>query len=475
MKLYIHRWIFLFNLAFSLFPISSFAEMYKWIDGNGKVQYSDAKPKTGSVNDSQIKLNQPIISTSSLDSIPQVATRKPITNISGDAVKSVQLEKILIDLTDSTSARTIIGADFTGDTCSKKSQDLVVTARRTQLEDVNAEKKIREIFSAQHYKYVGKRDAIFAGQQSESAELSLAAIINEIKVRICHKGNRNTKVNVETYLKIEWQLFDLLDRHVVYKSQTEGYDRNDYDNLGDSAGSAGKDSALANALINLLADNNFVQHLHKADHHPQISSDNSLHLKIVNQPIQPSTNFVDHADVLQNSVVTVRTTTGHGTGFYISHDGYILTNAHVVNEAKTVLIINKDRQYKADVVRKDQQRDIALLKSADPITAAPLSLSSQPIKLGETIYVIGTPLDEKLEHTITSGIISASRINEEGQIYYQTDAALNHGNSGGPAFSRKGEVIGIAVSALFSREGANQSINFLIPIDDALSKLNIGY
>ena len=283
------------------------------------------------------------------------------------------------------------------------------------------------------------------------------------------------EANVDVYLKVEWQLFDPLDRRVIYKGQTEGYERNDYDDIDNSAGKSAMNTALANAMLNLMAENNFVQNLQKLDDLPKINTNNTQYLKIISQPIRKITRFVDNAEALQNSVVTVRTTTGHGTGFYVSKDGYILTNAHVVNDAQTVLIITREQQFKADVIRKDEQRDIALLKPRDPVKVEALSLSERTTKVGETIFLIGTPLDEKLDHTVTSGIVSASRKNDDGLSYYQTDAALNAGNSGGPAFNNAGEVMGVAVSGLFSKGGSGLSINFLIPIDDAISKLNIGF
>lgn len=475
MILTIRKWIYALTIVLMVFPIIANAELYKWTDDKGAVHYSDAKPKTGIVTSPQIQLNQAVASNTGSGGIPQVGTKNPLKNNTGKTTRSVQLEKVLVDLIDSPSGRKIIGADYYGDNCSKKYQELVVTSGRSQLDKMNVEKKIQEIFLAQNYNYIGNRGIIFQGQQTESAELILAAIINDIKMHICQQGNNRLRAKVETYLKVEWQLFDPLDRRIVYKVQTEGYDKNDYDNIADSAGVAGQNTAFANAMLNLLADSSFVQHLQKTDELPKISTDNAQHLKILSQPDLKKTRFVDNAEVLQNSVVTVRTTTGHGTGFYVSKDGYILTNAHVVNDAQTVLIITKGRQFKADVIRKNQQRDIALLKPREPISVAALSLSTHPIKLGEPIYVIGTPLDEKLEHTITSGIVSASRKSEEGQTYYQTDATINPGNSGGPAFSNTGDVMGIAVSSLVSKGGSGLSINFLIPIDDALNKLNIGY
>ena len=94
------------------------------------------------------------------------------------------------------------------------------------------------------------------------------------------------------------------------------------------------------------------------------------------------------------------------------------------------------------------------------------------VSLGEEIYVVGTPLDERLDFSISRGIISARRTLDE-KSYYQTDAAVNPGNSGGPVFNSSGNAIGITVAGLFTRDGGSRNINYVIPILDALDALKI--
>ena len=111
-------------------------------------------------------------------------------------------------------------------------------------------------------------------------------------------------------------------------------------------------------------------------------------------------------------------------------------------------------------------RDVALLKLKQHVGAEPLQIDANQVSLGEEIYVVGTPIDESLDFSISRGIISARRTLEK-RPYYQTDAAVNPGNSGGPVFNSSGNVIGITVAGLFTRDGASKNINYVIPIVQA--------
>ena len=101
-----------------------------------------------------------------------------------------------------------------------------------------------------------------------------------------------------------------------------------------------------------------------------------------------------------------------------------------------------------------------------------VKLSSKQPSIGDELYIIGAPLKIELQHTMTKGIISATR-KISGLPFYQTDAAINPGNSGGPVFDQHGELIALAVSGLFTSAGASLNINYLIPIDDAVNTLNL--
>jgi serine protease Do len=160
---------------------------------------------------------------------------------------------------------------------------------------------------------------------------------------------------------------------------------------------------------------------------------------------------------------------GEGSGFIVSADGYILTNAHVVADADEVTVRMTDRrEYTAKVIGLDRRSDVAVLKIDGK--NLPVVRMGDPSKLraGEWVLAIGSPFS--FENSVTAGIVSAtgrSMPGEDGLVpFIQTDVAVNPGNSGGPLFNLNGEVVGIN-SQIYSRSGGYMGISFAIPIDVA--------
>ena len=159
-----------------------------------------------------------------------------------------------------------------------------------------------------------------------------------------------------------------------------------------------------------------------------------------------------------------------GSGFILSSDGYVLTNAHVVDDASEVLVrLTDKREFKAKVVGIDMRTDVAVLKI--DATALPKVTIGDPdkLKVGEWVAAIGKPFG--LENTITAGIVSAKGRelpNENLVPFIQTDVPINPGNSGGPLFNMKGEVVGIN-SLIYSRTGGYMGLAFAVPIDVAMN------
>ena len=159
---------------------------------------------------------------------------------------------------------------------------------------------------------------------------------------------------------------------------------------------------------------------------------------------------------------------GEGSGFIVSADGYILTNAHVVANADEVTVKTTDRrEYTAKVVGVDEQTDVAVLKiEAKNLPTVRLGDPSK-LRPGEWVVAIGSPFG--FENSVTAGIVSATSRAMPGGNYtpfIQTDVAVNPGNSGGPLFNLDGEVVGIN-SQIYSRTGGYMGVSFAIPIDVA--------
>jgi serine protease Do len=160
---------------------------------------------------------------------------------------------------------------------------------------------------------------------------------------------------------------------------------------------------------------------------------------------------------------------GLGSGFIVSSDGVILTNAHVVAEATEITVKLTDRrEFEAKVIGVDKRTDIAVLKiDARNLPAVKIGHAGD-LKVGEWVAAIGSPFG--FENTITSGIVSAKAraLPDENYVpFIQTDVAVNPGNSGGPLFNMDGEVVGVN-SQIFSRTGGFMGLSFAIPIDVAM-------
>jgi len=157
---------------------------------------------------------------------------------------------------------------------------------------------------------------------------------------------------------------------------------------------------------------------------------------------------------------------GVGSGFILSTDGFIMTNAHVVEGADEVIVTLTDkREFKARLVGADKRTDVAVVKiEASGLPAVKIGDVSR-LKVGEWVMAIGSPFG--LENSVTAGIVSAKQRDTGDYLpFIQTDVAINPGNSGGPLINMRGEVVGIN-SQIYSRSGGYMGIAFAIPIDEA--------
>ena len=158
---------------------------------------------------------------------------------------------------------------------------------------------------------------------------------------------------------------------------------------------------------------------------------------------------------------------GVGSGFILSADGFIMTNAHVVEGAQEVLVTLTDkREFKARIVGVDKRTDVAVVKiEATGLPAVKVGDVNR-LKVGEWVMAIGSPFG--LENTVTAGIVSAKQRDTGDYLpLIQTDVAINPGNSGGPLINMRGEVVGIN-SQIYSRSGGFMGISFAIPMDEAV-------
>jgi serine protease Do len=191
-------------------------------------------------------------------------------------------------------------------------------------------------------------------------------------------------------------------------------------------------------------------------------------LPIPNSPNSPNTpNKPNPRAPQQPTPEAEPQTRGVGSGFILSADGYVMTNAHVVDGADEVFVTLTDsRELKAKIIGADKRSDVALVKiEATGLPTVRIGDVTR-LKVGEWVIAIGSPFG--LESTVTAGIVSA-KARDTGDLVklIQTDVAINPGNSGGPLINMRGEVVGIN-SQIYSRSGGYMGISFAIPIDEAV-------
>lgn len=167
---------------------------------------------------------------------------------------------------------------------------------------------------------------------------------------------------------------------------------------------------------------------------------------------------------------------GIGSGIILNKDGLIITNTHVIEDAKDVIItLSNGKDYKAKIVNSDRETDIAILKINAKNLKPAIVGSSKDLRVGSLVVAIGSPW--QLEHTVTAGIVSAKNrkvdaSSETGQRFYpnliQTDAAVNPGNSGGALLDKDGKLVGIN-TLIYSESGKFEGVSFAIPVENALN------
>jgi len=308
---------------------------------------------------------------------------------------------------------------------------------------------------------------------AQSAEYLLGARITKILGNFCEAhhwwdGRPQDRFSGEMYVEVEWTVFSSLQQREILRLPTRGYYKQ-VQSKRDGIILAFHE-AFAHAAEGMLADSRFVR----------IASGKSASTKA---PVKPaSMSFVGKkvsdrplargiGQVLP-AVVTVRLGASHGSGFAISEDGLILTNEHVVGQSERVsVVLNNGLLAEGRVVARSALRDVALVRVALRFPSfLPLRLDAP--KPTERVYVVGTPLQEGLQSTVTSGVVSAIRADPRtGLSFIQSDASISPGNSGGPLLDAYGNVLGISVASIVGQHA--QALNLFVPIAEALEVLNL--
>jgi len=294
-------------------------------------------------------------------------------------------------------------------------------------------------------------------------------------------------VKGEANITVDWVVYDGLKKKTVYKTTTKGYAKLST-SLQDGASILLED-ALGSAIHALGTDRSFHALVFEGIE-PELS-EKILGIDRDKKPtedwsksitVTANKAFGDNIKSMQKSTVLVESGAGgHGSGFFITDD-IIMTNAHVVGFADTlrVTLSGKKDHMLARLIRTDRPRDIAILQLVEKPDSTLYDVvkpsSTTKTNLGDVVYVVGAPHYKKLQDTVTSGIISAHRYDKKRRQYYiQSDVDIHSGNSGGPMFNDKGEVVGLSVSGFINRQNGDplSGLNWFIPIHDAFEKLDV--
>ena len=329
--------------------------------------------------------------------------------------------------------------------------------------------KIAEDFMDSLGFHVIKTNRLFSEEKIEkNPDLLLGASLKAISLNY-RRHLDETKNEVNLKLSLQWQVFSIKKNKVIGNIKT-------IDSNIDYVGTLNNcfRATFLEGLTELLTSPDFKKTMSDFKTKPGTSLINKdIIIQKINTP-----SFQDYSKMVSSSVksvVTVKTDIGHGSGFFISSDGLIITNNHVIEKAKEIeVIMNAGFSLPAQVVSYDADNDVAIIKIAGNGFKPLFLKDTDEVGIGEEVIAIGTPLDISLGQTVTKGIISGTRELEDRKLY-QMDAGIQHGNSGGPLLNIKGEVIGIC-SYGFTKYGKEfEGLNFAIPIDVAIQKLHITF
>lgn len=352
--------------------------------------------------------------------------------------------------------------NFTKNTKNTQKED------RTRINETLLSEEINTVLKKSGY--IDTSDMVLRNRYNKNNYLDASIIgINIAKVPFHINDETNltqTTGFIRAELEIKWDVLDYY-KTKLYSDTIKGIS-GEYISYKESANSSYINQAIKDAvhtsLYTLLNSEKLKKTIH-IDANEKVDT-------LVNIDIRASTNYVSSIDQAVKSTVTIKCKDGHGSGFFISEDGYIITNYHVITDTtKLEIIMNDGTKYKPMVVRSNKNSDLALLKIEKNVIVPFKLTDNESYRMGQEIYAIGTPSAEDLSQTLTKGIISSIRKKPGAAKIIQTDAKVNGGNSGGPMINKDGNLIGVVNSKLIGI--GVEGIGFAIPANQIQSSLSI--
>ncbi len=395
----------------------------------------------------------------------------------------VSFSGVVIDIEDNTTVSSHL---------NKKEWDVRDFVHRTGNYFVNfnnSYRSVNQLYESVVYKtcerYLVKKGLKLAGasylfdyhESTGRAVYELGAVITGLYV---YNYSTNYEfLAADAQIDIEWQLFDTRTRTVVWKKKEKVTSGDVNLSINVTPGSttahyhyidskAAIDVALYKSMDQFLNDPEFKSLIE--DKETDFSDSKPEEPMAISAVVANKDGRAALNEAISNTV-TVVVGNGHGSGFFITTNGLLMTCEHVVGGRDVVdVMVSKGVTIKADVVRTNVEYDLALLQLRDANTnPLALGLASKP-ETGDDVYGIGTPGSLDYSGSLTRGIVSGSRMIETKE-YIQTDASVSPGNSGGPLLNARGQVVGV-VNAKMIGQGV-EGVSFAIPINVALEQLNV--
>jgi hypothetical protein len=396
-----------------------------------------------------------VISSQAAFADPASAGSGTPINVSAEGLKkTVQFKnwKVLLD------TPTKIGTVSRGLFCTNAA-DFAYNQNFNTLLTARVNKVFNEKSHALGYpKYTASDSAFGDTSTPSSADYKLGFTLLDLNQNVCIN---ESDMSGTARIRLKAELYSNKLQKVVYSRTIDGTFTTDSKIKAD----AFLDKLLANAMDGMFADAKYVNSFRDI---PLVVADNPAELIQVKNGAKPVDKVAKDAKGVLSAVVTIESGPVSGSGFYIGRDGYVITNQHVVGDAKYVKVkLSNGFSVPGEVVRKNTARDVALVKTdLEPPTA--LFVRTTAARAGEEVFAVGSPFGAQLSNTITRGILSGERTLNE-QRFIQSDVAINPGNSGGPLIDADGGLIAIAD---MKRDNAS-GIGLFIPIAEVLEKLGL--
>jgi len=378
----------------------------------------------------------------------------PLINMSAEGIKkTVQFKNWKVNLDTPNKVGRISRGIFCGG-----ETDMVYNATYDRYFVGEVNKIFKQKSSTLGYPKDQSGESAFADAANTGADFRIGFTLLDINQTVCAVG---TEVSGSGRLKLKAELFSNKSQKVVYTRILEST----YASETRVPLESFVDTLVGNAMNVLFADAAYADNFRD---NPVLAIEAPGDVIAVRNGSRPGDKMTKDSKGVLSAVVTVETPGGSGSGFYLGRDGYVVTNQHVVGDAKYVKVrLANGYSVPGEVLRKNAARDVALIKT-DLEPPTPLFVRATPTKVGEEVYAVGSPFGAQLSTTVTRGILSGERTLND-QRYLQSDAAINPGNSGGPLVDVDGAVVAVADLKKNNATG----IGLFIPIAEVLDKLGL--